>query len=1007
MTAPLRFGPYRLDAADAALWLGTERVRLAPKCFDLLCLLAGRAGEIVAKQELIAAIWPDTHVGDGTLKVLMRELRTALGDDAAQPRYIETVQRRGYRFVAATESAAPARGAPGRDPELAALATHLTRAEAGERQVVFVAGEAGIGKTLLVETFLAGLPATCAVAVGQCLDHFGGGEAYLPLLDALTRLGRGPSGDAVRQVLGDRAPSWMGSLPGWQPSPPRGDTRERMLREMAEGLEALSEGATLVLVLEDLHWSDPSTIDLLSLLAHRRAPARLLVIGTYRPVDAIIAEHRLRGVIHRLSQQRLGVELHLGPLPEAAVAAYLQQRLNGAALPAALVDALCERTAGQPLFLVSLVDHLLQRRWLEVEAGGATLTVPAERIASELPDDVRELIEQQLALLPAEAREVLAAASLAGDEFAAAAVAAGLAADHQQIEAVCEGEVRRGQFLRPLGSRELPDGTLSERYAFVHTLQRDVLGRTLASAQRVTVHQRLGAWLEATGAPAAEVARHFHDGAGGADTAKAVHHSRRAAERARELLAFAEAAAHYERAVAALVQAGDADAAVHADLLIALGEVRERNGQLARAAEAFTAAADLARRAGASDQLARAALGLGRGHQLVGRAEPALTALLEEALAALPDHDSGERAGLLARLDAALSPIAGNHERRAALRREAAAMARRVGDVETRLRVLQYARWGFNGDGDPDQLRAAAAELAGLVERAAGSEQALHLQLLQLGHLAELGDMDAARDLLERFGRRADDAGIPWFRWFTLRLRAMHALQDGRFADTAELARAAAAFGERMDHPNVRPLLAAQLLALDLLQGRAAEVATRLERYLAQSPAQPLLRAQLAHARCAAGDLHAARRELALLAADDFAAIPRDSVWLAALAHLAEVCAAVGDRRHAATIDALLAPYADRIIGAGSGVASLGHGARYRALLAATLGRDADARRLCAIARTAHERMSARPWLAYTLRDEARMRERMGEDGSAARQRAHQLANQLGMVGLAREVAQE
>jgi hypothetical protein len=371
----------------------------------------------------------------------------------------------------------------------------------------------------------------------------------------------------------------------------------------------------------------------------------------------------------------------------------------------------------------------------------------------------------------------------------------------------------------------------------------------------------------------------------------------------------------------------------------------------------------------------------------------------------LPAGDSPERACLLARLDAALSSTPAAHARRTALRREAAAMARRVGDVETRLRVLQYARWGFNGDGDPDQLRAAAAELAGLAARAAGSEQALHLELLQLGHLAELGDMDDARMLLDRFGRRADDAGIPWFRWFTLRLRAMYALQDGRFDDAERIAHEAAAFGERMDHPNVRPLLGAQLLALHFLQGRYDEVATRLDRYLARAAGHRLLRAQLAHALLRGGDAGAAQRQLALLAADDFAAIPRDSVWLITLSHLAEVCAAVGDRRRAAVLDALFAPFADRVIGAGPGVASLGHGARYLALLAATLGRVDEALRHCAAARLAHERMGARPWLAYTLRDEAMLQARAGRDPTEARRQAWRLADELGMAGLVRELA--
>jgi len=233
----------------------------------------------------------------------------------------------------------------------------------------------------------------------------------------------------------------------------------------------------------------------------------------------------------------------------------------------------------------------------------------------------------------------------------------------------------------------------------------------------------------------------------------------------------------------------------------------------------------------------------------------------------------------------------------------------------------------------------------------------------------------------------------------------MYALQDGRFEDAERAAHDAAAFGERMDHPNVRPLLGAQLLALDLLRGRFDEVAARLDRYLARGPGQPLLRAQLAHALVGAGDMGAAQRHFALLAADDFAAIPRDGVWLIALSYLAEVCADLGDRRRAAVLQGLFTPFADRIIGAGPGVASRGHGARYLARLAATLGHGDEALRHCATARLAHERMGARPWLAYTLRDEAALRERAGGDPGAARRGARELADALGMQGLARELA--
>ncbi|MGH7789688.1 MAG: hypothetical protein ACRERC_22650, partial [Candidatus Binatia bacterium] len=228
--------------------------------------------------------------------------------------------------------------------------------------------------------------------------------------------------------------------------------------------------------------------------------------------------------------------------------------------------------------------------------------------------------------------------------------------------------------------------------------------------------------------------------------------------------------------------------------------------------------------------------------------------------------------------------------------------------------------------------------------------------------------------------------GVPWFRWFARRLGTMRALQDGRFGDAERLAAEALACGEQLDHPNVRPVFAAQTMHLDFLRGHWVDVAARLTRYLEQAPGQHLLRAQLAMVQARQGDHAAARRELDRLADGDFAAVPRDSVWLMTLAYLAEAAAGSGDGARAAVLHRLLAPHAARVIGAGTGIASLGHGARYVGVLAAALGRADDAARLLETARAEHERMGARPWLAFTLRDQASLL--LARGGRQSRQQA-------------------
>jgi hypothetical protein len=251
---------------------------------------------LVTRDELRAAAWPATAVSESVLRGAIRELRDVLGDDAAAARFIETVPHRGHRFVASVTRAPPhpaerdaggpvphgaAQSRPriliGRDAELARLQQALERARQGARQVVFVTGEPGIGKTAVVDAFLAVAAGIGDVRVvrGQCVEHYGSGEAYLPVLEALAQLCRQPGGEQVIALLSRQAPTWVVQMSGLIADAEletvqrraHGATRERMLRELAEALDALTAERTLVLALEDLHWSDYSTLDLVSLLA--------------------------------------------------------------------------------------------------------------------------------------------------------------------------------------------------------------------------------------------------------------------------------------------------------------------------------------------------------------------------------------------------------------------------------------------------------------------------------------------------------------------------------------------------------------------------------------------------------------------------------------------------------------------------------------------------------------------------------------------------------------------
>lgn len=461
----------------------------------------------------------------------------------------------------------------GRAKELQRLAAAFAKAGAGQRQVVFITGPAGIGKTALVEAFLAQLPApssannrttnnltTCVVARGQCVEQHGPREAYLPVLDALDRLARRSDADRMLPLLRRVAPTWLAQMPWLIGDDEEEALRqtlqvvrpERMLREFAALIEALTIDVTLVLVLEDLHWSDASTIDLLSMLAERREAARVLVIGTYRPADAIVREHVLMSIARTLRVRRQCVELSLPDLTLDAVRNYFQTRFPGSDFPPQLARRVHQHTAGHPLFVTAVVDQMLSRSHILDTAPGWALHALPEQIDLGVPDDVRLLIENQIDDLSPADRALLEAASVAGDTFAALVVAAALGGEVADAEMRCEAFARAQRFLRVAGRVEWPDGSVARRYAFTHELYRQVVYAAIPEGRCMRLHQRIGQALEAAyGARQMEIAPqlalHFERGR---DGTRALHHLTAAAAGAAKRFASREAIGYLEAALA-------------------------------------------------------------------------------------------------------------------------------------------------------------------------------------------------------------------------------------------------------------------------------------------------------------------------------------------------------------------------------------------------------------------------------------------------------------------------
>ncbi|HUI21776.1 MAG TPA: AAA family ATPase [Methylocella sp.] len=618
----LAFHEFRLDPANALLWRGGDRVALPPKPFEVLCCLAARAGQLVTKDELLDAVWSNLHVTESSLSVSINALRVALGDDPKRPRYIETVTRRGYRFIAPvvpshrresgqpleTKALAPlARAVPrprwwvGRLGPLEELDRVLSHAIAGDRQVVFVTGEAGIGKTALIEMLVERIAGRgIGVLAGHCVEHFGTDEAFLPFIEALQAGCGSGNGPLLLRMLRDHAPTWLAQMPGFLDAEDRaalqsevfGATRERMLREFCEFVEILSLERPWVVLVEDLHWSDYATLDVLSRFAWRDQKASVLMLVTYRPGDVIAGDHPTRTVHQELQIHGRCRELALDRLSFPEIEQYLTLRFGQATITQALAGRVFQRTGGHPLFVVSLIDYFVAQRVI-FEAEGHWCLAPDETASSAgIPRDLREMIAHQTDRLEFGERRLLEAASAACGEFSAAMLGRALDRDIPEIEQICEGLARKGQVLISAGVAEWPDGTVAGRYAFSHALYQEVLYQRLAPGQRIQLHRRLGQRLEEgygsrTADVAAVLALHFEEGR---DFAKAVRYLGQAAESSTRRFGNREAAIYLTRGLGLVERLPAKDQlAVRMNLLQQRGRVRRSAGDLRGALEDLSA----------------------------------------------------------------------------------------------------------------------------------------------------------------------------------------------------------------------------------------------------------------------------------------------------------------------------------------------------------------------------------------------------------------------------------
>ena len=788
----------------------------------------------------------------------------------------------------------------GRVEPLRQLRERWSESSRGHGGLIALGGEPGIGKTRLAARFAAEVRAEGGTVL------YGRADAesvspYEPFVESLRhcaahwpRLADEPGLETATRLLGGLIPELgrpVASAAGYVKEQP--NDRKKLFEAVVQLLLHAAAQRPLLVIVEDLHWADAPTIRLLRELPRRGAGLPVLVVATYRDLEAERAQSARSGAVGppargspRSNRPRTGFD-------RSETAALVGAGAGHKSADAALAERLCDRTGGNPFFIEELMHSLAE----------------APDAATSVPEGVKDVIGQRLDRLRPPALEALTLAAVLGTDFRLSTLQiVALAHETDDLLAALEAAVAARLVV------EDPDEV--DRFSFAHALVRETLYERPIASRRLRLHLRVAEALEFEAAPGtvhpAELAHHYFQARHVGGAAKAVVHSLNAAEAALAIHAYEEAADHYERALAALEIVNGHDAAARCDVMLALGAARWQASTPERSST-FVQALELARGLGSADRLAQAALGAGGRFYAPGATDLPEIEVLDEALAELPAGDSALRVRLLARQ--AENLVSAEPAARARkLANEAVDMARRLGEPE----ALAAALMGLHAALlHADHAQAASPPRRGGARRGGGARGGRDVRARPpLAALRPRGARRAGRGVASARRaraacRRPPAAAVP----ACVARVAMRADRRWPAASTQaeRLARDSVALAERARAPEARTHFTAQLVALRREQGRLDELLPELERFARDEPTVGPWHCVLPLAYLDAGDPARARDAYDAALAGGVSAVPRTMFWLASLASLAEAAAVVGDAEGGAQLYAALEPYADRL----------------------------------------------------------------------------------------------